>query len=427
MDSTLFLGLAISLIFSFFFSFIEVAYQAANKVKIEEDAKKGSVSSKILFLFMQRPSWLIGTTRVGYCAALVFFSYFMAQLLFPVSVTLFPEALHHVIFVIFIQIILSTLLILFTAQFLPKTLGNINPNRLLLLFSIPFGISFLVLFVFTYFILSLSKLVIVYVLRLEYNEMKPLFGLTDLNQYFQTIYNVNHENGDVQVDKKILHNALEFKTVKIRECMIPRNEITAVEVKDSMGKLRQTFLESGHSKIIIYRNTIDDIIGYCHSSSLFKMPKNIEDILTSIISVPETTLANELIIRFIQEKKSLAVVMDEFGGTSGIVSREDVIEEIFGEIEDEHDEDDLIEQKLEESTFLLSARLEIDYLNEKYNWQLPIGEYETLGGLILSYIEDFPRPGETITITPYIFTIQATRDYRIDTIKVTVKQDPQSR
>lgn len=423
MDSTLIFAIVISIIFSFFFSCIEVAYLAANKLMLEEDAKKNKISSKILFFFIRRPTWLLGTTRVGYCTAIVFFSYFMAQILFPVTADLLPKVLHHILFVVVVQIILSTLLILFTAQFLPKTLGNINPNRVLSLFAIPFGILFLVLFVFTYLIVRLSKIIIVYVLRLEFNEMNPLFGFTDLNLYFQKIYNVKHGHGDLQLNQKILHNALEFKTVKIRECMIPRNEITAVEVNDSMEKLQQTFLESGHSKIIIYRKSIDDIIGYCHSSSLFKRPNKIEDILTSIISVPETTLANELMLRFIQEKKGLAVVMDEFGGTSGIVSREDVIEEIFGEIDDEHYEDDLIEQKLDELNYLLSARLEIDYLNEKYNWELPIGEYETLGGLILSYTEDFPQPGETISIAPFLFTIQATRDYRIDTIKVTLASE----
>jgi CBS domain containing-hemolysin-like protein len=232
---------------------------------------------------------------------------------------------------------------------------------------------------------------------------------------------VKHENGDLQLDKKLLHNALEFKTVKIRECMIPRTEITAVDVKESVEKLRQTFVETGHSKILIYRGSLDDVIGYCHSSSLFRMPAKIEDILTSIIVVPEATLANELMIRFISEKKSLAVVIDEFGGTAGIVSREDVIEEIFGEIEDEHDEDDLIEQKLDEFTYLLSARLEIDYLNETYNWTLPIGEYETLGGLILSYTEDFPTPGETVSIPPFLFTIHATQNNRIDAVKVTLE------
>jgi putative hemolysin len=262
-------------------------------------------------------------------------------------------------------------------------------------------------------------------LRVKYDEEKPFFGVTDLNQYLKSLYRVKPETEDIELDKKIFHNALEFKTVKIRDCMIPRTEITAVEVNDSIEKLREAFVESGHSKVIVYKQSIDEIVGYCHSSSLFKKPKQIKDILTPIIIVAETALANELMIRFINERKSLAVVVDEFGGTSGIVSMEDVIEEIFGEIEDEHDEEDqLIEQKLGENTYLLSARLEIDYLNDTYHWELPTGEYETLGGLILSYTEDFPKQGQTILLPPFTFIIQTTGDNRIDTVMVSIVHGP---
>ena len=237
------------------------------------------------------------------------------------------------------------------------------------------------------------------------------------------MFKVEHENEEVSLDKQIFHNALEFKKVRIRECMIPRTEITAVSLQEGINKLKEAFVDTGHSKILIYRETIDNVIGYCHSSALFKKPNSIEEILTPIIIVPETKMANELMVQFIKEHKSLAVVVDEFGGTSGLVSMEDVIEEIFGEIEDEHDEDDLVEQKLDPNTFLLSARLEIDYLNSTYVWRLPRGDYETLGGLILSYTEDFPDEGDTISIPPYRFTIQSTDDNRIDTIKVVVENN----
>jgi putative hemolysin len=421
MDSPFLFGIGIALFFSFFFTCFEVAYLMADKSQIEKNASKGSVSSKILVFFLNRPFWLVGTARVGYCTSLVFFSYFMAQLLLPVVAGMLPDALDHTLVTIFIQIIFSTLLILLTAQFLPKVLGNILPNRMLLSTAILFGISFLILFPLTRLILAISKLIVVHLFQQRYDESNPLFGITNLNQYFKNIYNVKQENVNLDLDKKILYNALEFKTVKVRECMIPRNEITAIDLKDGIEKLQQVFVESGHSKIIIYRNSIDDIIGYCHSSSLFTMPEKIEDILTSVITVPESSMASDLMRRFVNEKKSLAVVMDEFGGTSGIVSREDVIEEIFGDIEDEYDEDNLVEQKLDEFNYLLSARLEIDYLNEKYRWQLPIGEYETLGGLILAYTEDLPNAGETITIAPYTFSIQATHNNRIDTIKITLE------
>jgi CBS domain containing-hemolysin-like protein len=202
--------------------------------------------------------------------------------------------------------------------------------------------------------------------------------------------------------------------------MIPRTEIVAVGIDGGLQKLREAFLESGHSKIIIYRDTIDDVVGYCHSSALFKKPNRIEDILTPIITIPETTLARELMVRFINEHKSLAAVVDEFGGTSGIVSMEDVIEEIFGEIEDEHDEDTEIELQLDVHTWLLSARLEIDYLNERYGWNLPTGDYDTLSGLILSYTEDLPKTGETVMIPPYTFVVQATEENRINTVRLFV-------
>lgn len=233
---------------------------------------------------------------------------------------------------------------------------------------------------------------------------------------------VKHEDEEIGLDKKIFHNAVEFRTVRVRECMIPRTEVIAVELSEGIKKLKDAFVESGHSKIVIYKETIDDVIGYCHSSALFKRPEKIEDILTSIVTVPETTLANELMIRFINERKSLAVVVDEFGGTSGLVSMEDVIEEIFGEIEDEHDEEenDLTEQKINDSTFRLSARLEIDYLNETYGLQLPVGDYETIGGLILSFTENLPQSGETILIPPFTFTIESSQDNRIDTLKLEV-------
>jgi len=421
MDSSLVPGIVLSLIFSFFFSGIEIAFLSANKLHLELQAQQGILSGKIMSYFIKRQSWFIGTTLIGNTVALVIFGAFMAQFLVPVLYAVLPAALQHEPAILIIQTALSTLLVLFVAEFLPKSLFLINPNQMLAALALPFGICFIVLFPLMIFIVSLSKFVIVHLLRLEYSEVKPMFGLTDLNNFLKNMYKVKHEDEDIALDKKIFDNALEFKTVRVRECMIPRTEIVAANITDDLETLTKTFVESGHSKIIIYKETIDDIVGYCHSSALFKNPKKIEEILTPIILVPETTLANELMIRFISERKSLAAVMDEFGGTSGIVSMEDVIEEIFGDIEDEHDEDSLVELQLDKTTYLFSGRHEIDYLNETYHLNLPTGDYDTLGGLILSFTEDFPAMGETITIAPFTFTIQSTEENRIGTVRLSIE------
>ena len=373
--------------------------------------------------FMLNPSRFIGTTLIGNTLALVIFGNNMALLFEPVLAEKLPASLNNEPSILLIQTILSTLLILFTAEFLPKSLFMINPNLVLSALALPFVAMYIILAPITFTIVNLSKFVLIKVLRLEYSEEKPLFGLTDLNIYLRNMHKVKHEDEEIDLDKKILHNALEFKNVKVRECMVPRTEITAIALDEGIEKLRSTFVESGHSKIVIYRDTIDDVIGYCHSAALFRNPGTIEEILTPISIVTETTMANDMMVQLIREQRSLAVVVDEFGGTAGLVSMEDVIEEIFGDIEDEHDADNLIEQQLDENTFVVSARLEVDYLNEKYHWHLPIGDYETLGGLILSYTEDFPQKGETLEVSPFIFTIQSTKGNGIDTVKVVVERE----
>ena len=401
MNTALFTPVLISLIFSFFFSGIEIAFFSANKLQIELQGKQGVLWGRIMSQFVKKPSWFIGTTLIGNTLALVLFGILITQMIEPWLVSVLPVGFKSELYVLLIQTVISTLIILFTAEFLPKSLFLINPNLMLATLAIPFRIAFYVLSPITFTIVYLSKLVIVHVLRLEYSEEKPAFGLTDMNHYLKNMQNVKHENEEIELDKKIFHNALEFKTVKVRECMIPRTEIVAIASDDGLEKLREAFIESGHSKIIIYKETIDDVIGYCHSSALFTKPKSISEILTPINIVPEAMMVNELMIQFIKDRKSLAVVVDEFGGTSGIVSMEDIIEEIFGEIEDEHDEDDLVEQQIDDHTFLLSARHEIDYLNDAYDWNLPEGDYETLGGMILAFTEDFPEEGEAISIPPY--------------------------
>ncbi len=410
--------LVVSLVLSAFFSGIEIAFISCDKLQIELLANKGSGRGTILSRFVKNPSSFIGMTLIGNTAALVLYGYFMAELLDPIIAANLPEVLNYSAFRLFLQTVLSTLVVLLTAEFLPKSIFLINPNWLLEFFAFPLKVVYFIMSPLVFAVVGLSRFIIVSIFRLEYYEDKPAYSLTDLNNYINNTVSNEAEESSVELDTKIFNNALEFKTVRVRECMIPRTEIVAVDSSDSVDDLRKAFIKSGFSKIIVYKDSIDEVIGYCHSLEMFKKPKKISKILTPIIIVPETMLANELMIQFITVRKSIALVVDEFGGTSGIVTIEDIIEEIFGEIQDEHDDEDLTEQSLDSGTFLLSARHEIDYLNDKYDWGLPTGDYETLGGLILSVTEDIPKMGDTVVVEKFTFTIQSTEDIRIDTVKL---------
>lgn len=420
METSYLIYVLITLLFSAFFSGIEIAYISANKLQIELQNKQGSLSGRILSGFVQRPGQFIGTTLMGNTIALVLYGIFMAYLLEDPLRMWLPDSLANEGVILILQTIISTIIVLITAEFLPKSLFMLNPNSMLNVFAVPMMLIYYLMFPVVWAVVGLSRFFITKVLRLEYSEDKPVFTVTDLNSFIQDHMNQPKSDGTAEIDTKIFDNAVEFKTVRLRECMVPRTDIVAVEVEDSIEELKEVFAESGHSKIIVYRETIDDVIGYCHQLELFKKPKSIEDILTPIIIAPESALANELLIEFIQERKSLALVVDEFGGTSGIVSMEDIIEEIFGEIEDEYDNDDLIEQKIGDFEYLLSARHEIDYLNDKYDWELPEGEFETISGLILSHTENLPKKGESVMIGPYTFTIMTKQDHRIDSVRLKI-------
>ena len=413
----------ITLIFSAFFSGTEIAFVTSSKLQIELQSKKGALSGRILAFFTQKPSRLINTALVGNTIALVMYGYFMALILEPLIMDVLPEYLINPGAVLIIQTVLSTLLVLFTAEFTPKSIFLINPNRLLSILSVPIMLIFIIMFPLVWVIEQMSRFIIVHILRQKFSEDRPVFGLTDLRSYIQRNTHKDIKESKVELDTKIFNNALEFKTVKVRECMIPRTDIAAVELEDTIEDLKNEFIESGHSKVLVYRDNIDEVIGYCHALALFKKPQDIESILTPIIIVPETMLVNELMIQFIQERKSLALVVDEFGGTSGLVSLEDVIEEIFGEIQDEHDDEDWVEQKLDDNNYLFSARHEVDYLNEKYHFNIPEGDYDTLGGFILSITENIPQVNETISVPPFKIKIVAMEDARIDTVMLSILPD----
>ncbi len=410
----------ITLVFSAFFSGMEIAFISSNKLQIELENKQGDLTGKLLSGFVQRPGQFIGTTLMGNTISLVLYGIFMAYLMDGPLRTNLPPSLNNEGFILFSQTIVSTLIVLTTAEFLPKSIFMLNPNSMLNFFAIPFWVVYILIYPIVWATVWLSRFFITKVLRLEYSEDKPVFTVTDLNSFVQNHITKAKEDGHVDIDTKIFDNAVEFKTVRVRECMVPRTDVVCVEVDDPIEDLKTVFEESGHSKIIVYRETIDDVIGYCHQLELFKKPKTIEEILTPIIIAPESALANELLIQFIQERKSLALVVDEFGGTSGIVSMEDIIEEIFGEIDDEYDSDDLMEQKISDQEYVLSARQEIDYLNDKYDWKLPVGDFETLSGLILSLTENLPKKGESVTIGPYTFTIMTKQEHRIESVRLKI-------
>lgn len=422
MESSYFLFVVITLVFSAFFSGMEIAFVSANKLQIELQNKQGLLSGKILSRFLQKPGEFIGTTLIGNTISLVVYGIFMTNLLEPMIRGWLPQDVDNQASVLILQTIISTIIVLITAEFVPKSIFILDPNRMLSAMSIPFQVIYYLMFPVVWFVVGLSRLFITKILGLEYSEDKPVFKVTDLNSFIQNNLHQGKQEGQVEIDTKIFDNAVEFKTIKVRECMVPRTDIIAVDIEDSMENLKEVFAESGHSKIIVYKESIDDVIGYCHQLELFRKPKKISDILTSIIIVPESALANELLIQFIKERKSLALVVDEFGGTSGIVSMEDIIEEIFGEIQDEYDSDDLIEQQISDHEFLLSARHEIDYLNEKYDWELPYGEFETLAGFILSLTEDIPNKGQSVIYDHFTFTVVAKLDHRIETIKVKINK-----
>lgn len=417
MDPAYLTIIVISLLFSALFSGSEIAFISANKLHIELQSKKGVLTGRILTSFLEHPSRFIGTTLLGNTLSLVVYGIFMVKLLEPWIAGLLPPAISNEGGILVIQTLISTFIVLVTAEFIPKSLFMINPNVMLRVIALPMRIIYFLLYPFVMAVVGLSKLLITRLFGLDYEESKPVYGLTDLNNFIKSFQKEN-PNPKIEVDTKILDNALEFKTVKIRECMIPRTELVAVDIEDSMEELKAAFVESGHSKILVYEDSIDNIIGYCHTLKLFKKPESIKEILTPVIILPETMQANDLMIQFITEHKSLALVVDEFGGTSGIVTMEDLIEEIFGEIQDEYDEENLVEQKIGGNTYLFSARLEIDYLNEKYNWNLPEGDYETLGGMILAITEDLPMKNQVITLPGFEIYIESVQNVRIDTIKL---------
>lgn len=416
-DISVIIGIVISMIFSAFFSGMEIAFVSSNRMLAEMDKDKQGFSSRLLQIFYHHPNNFVSTMLVGNNIALVVYGILIAQLF---DNTIFKGM--DVAFTVPADTILSTLIVLFTGEFLPKTLFKSNPNRLLTIFAIPAYLCYVVLWPISRFSTMLSRIILrIFGFKVEKEKNDDAFTKVDLDYLVQTSIDNAENEDEIDEEVKIFQNALEFADTKVRDCMVPRTEIKAVEDNCSLDDLMTVFVDSGKSKIIVYHEDIDHITGYIHSAEMFREPEKWLENIQQMPFVPETMTARKLMQMFLQQKKSLAVVVDEFGGTSGIVSLEDIVEEIFGEIEDEHDSSNLVAKRLSDGEYMLSGRLEIDAINEKFDLDLPESEdYMTLGGLILHYYQSFPKLNEVVKIGRFEFRIIKNTMTKIELVKLKV-------
>jgi len=411
--------IVVSLICSAFFSGLEIAFISSNKLKIELDSKQGHLSARILSFFASNSSKFIGTMLLGNNVALVVYGIAMARAMEP---TIQSWVGDNEGVILLIQTFLSTLLVLVTAEFLPKTVFRINPNKILTVFSFPLIVLYYILWVPVFVTIGLSDFVIGLFLSKREDSDKVVFGKVDLDDYLSEVADAATEKDELDYEVHLFQNALNFSKVKARDCMVPRNEIVSVEISASIDELKKRFIETGLSKILVYRDSIDNIIGYTHSFELLKEPESIKSILLPINIVPETITVDKALNDLLDSNRSIAVVVDEFGGTSGMFTTEDIMEEIFGEIEDEHDIEELIEEPQKDGSYIFSARMEIDYLNEKYKLKIPESEeYETLAGYIINAVEDIPKAQDLLDIDEFDVCILEVSEHRINLVKVLPK------
>ena len=405
-----------TLVLSAFFSGFEIAYVSSNKVHVEILKKQEGVIANVLTKLTRKPSKLLATMLVGNNVALVVYGFEMGKVMTVLLPPFFQNVLWHTI--------ISTLIILITAEFMPKVFFQIYANQLLKVFAIPAYFFYLLFYPFSSFVMWISDFVLRVFFKTKGDYVPLSFSKVELVDYISEQMENAPKKEEVDSEVQMFQNALEFSGVKAREIMIPRTEIVAVELNESIENLIATFVSSGFSKILIYNENIDDILGYVHSFDMFKKPKAIKEVLIPIVNIPETIQINEVLNILTRKRKSMAVVLDEYGGTSGIVTLEDIVEELFGEIEDEHDKDKFIEEQISDTEYLFSARLEVEYLNETYHLDIPESEeYETLGGFIVLHNEGIPTQDEVIEIPPFTFTIEACSQTKIETVRLTVNNE----
>ena len=412
--------LLITMAFSAFFSGMEIAFVSVDKLRFEMD-RKGGVSSRILSLFFRNPNDFISTMLVGNNIALVIYGILMAQI---IGDNLLAGWITNHFVMVLVQTVISTLIILVTGEFLPKTLFKINPNLALNVCAVPLFICYVVLYPISKFSSGVSYLFLrLFGMKVNKEASAKAFGKVDLDYFVQSSIDNAESEETLDTEVKIFQNALDFSAVKIRDCIVPRTEVVAVALDTSLEELKGRFVESGLSKIIVYDGNIDNVVGYIHSSEMFRSPKDWRDHVKEVPIVPETMAAHKLMKLFMQQKKTIAVVVDEFGGTSGIVSLEDLVEEIFGDIEDEHDNTSYICKQIGEHEYVLSARLEIEKVNETFNLELPESDdYLTVGGLILNQYQSFPKLHELVSVGKYQFKIIKVTATKIELVRLKVME-----
>lgn len=417
-----FFVIVISLILSAFFSGMEIAYVSSNKIHIEIEKKQRGLLPKILSRLTKKPSKFIATMLVGNNIALVVYGFYMGEVLIHILKVYHTNMAPGIS--LLVQTLISTFVILITAEFLPKVFFQIYANTLLKVFSFPAYVFYVIFSPISSFVIWVSDFMLKTFFRTDGDKAQLAFSKTELGDYISEQMETIEENDDVDSEIQIFQNALDFSDVKSREVMIPRTEIIAVEKSQSIDAITQLFIETGLSKILVYNGHIDDIIGYVHSFELFKKPKSVRTILRPVVFIPETMFVKDVLNLLTKKHKSMAVVIDEYGGTSGIITIEDIVEELFGEIEDEHDSIALIEEELAENRYRFSARIEVDYINEIYKIDLPESEhYETLGGMIVNHTEEIPQQNDEVQIGNFKIKIIETSNTKIELVELHVIQE----
>ncbi len=416
----------VTLILSAFFSGMEIAYVSSNKIHIELEKKQEDFLGRILTKLTAKPSKYIATMLIGNNIALVIYGLKMGDVLvrwfqsmLPSDSTVLTYLFHD--FQLLTQTVISTFVILITAEFLPKVFFQIYANTLMKVLALPTYVFYVFFSWVSDFVLWISDAVLKYVFKANGEDVVLAMTKVELGNYISEQMESVEDHEEVDSEIQIFQNALEFSEVKAREVMVPRTEISAVDISESIENLSQLFIETGRTKIIVYKDNIDDILGYVHAFELFKKPKNIKSIIIPVSFVPETILIKDVLNILTKKRQSIAVVIDEYGGTSGLMSVEDIVEELFGEIEDEHDTLEMTEEQIDENTYRFSARLEVDYVNETYKLNLPESEtYETLGGLIVNETEGIPEKNEDVLIDNFKFTIEEVSSTKIDIVRLKI-------